>query len=323
MNETMPYSNMRIHKQTSHMNEDVCVLVSFSPDGTLRPAAYEYYQQLLKNNIAVVVCLVTNDIQTPAVDPRLGDAAAVIYRLNSGWDFAAWADVLRAMPELWQVKRLYFANDSMFCLPNNFSDTITKIKASDADYIALTECDQIRHHAQSYFFVLQNQALSDLKIHDFWNNVIALQDKADVIKAYETVFLNVVKEAGLSFDILFSYEKLFPNIDTQDLRLLNPTYHLWETLVYNGFPFIKVALLTRNPLKKPIYHWMHVAEKYGANVSVYAQHVDAVKAYGSKFSWSFLSLQKLARIVYESRITNKKQHVIRILRIPVYRKTVT
>ena len=61
-------------------------------------------------------------------------------RQAKGYDFAAWAHMLRLHPELFAAKIMYLTNDSVIgpIDQSEFSDVISQIRDSKADVIALT-----------------------------------------------------------------------------------------------------------------------------------------------------------------------------------------
>lgn len=253
---------------------EVCLFVTYVPGTRLLPGARALVQALAASGLAVVVCCAVNDMSASIDLDGLEDAALVLKRKNGGYDFAVWAAVLARMPELWSSKRLVFVNDSILGPLAGLDQTLQRIRASDADFLALTESYDIRHHSQSYFFVLQNRALSNVQIRSFWRDVRVEKTKQAVIEKYEVGMLSHVREiAGLKAEILFSYDFMFPGIDWSAIRLQNPTHHLWEHLVSVGFPFVKAELLHTNPIDINIDHWPQIVALRGGDVDLFRAHL--------------------------------------------------
>lgn len=248
---------------------DICLFVSYAPDGIIRPATLDHIKALKANAIDVILCVAVEDISAHVAEGAVpAEAEAILWRENGGFDFAVWAAVLALKPDLWSAKRLYMVNDSVIVIEKALSSAIDQIRASSADFIGMTESIFHCHHAQSYFFVLQSSALKSAIIRRFWREVKTLATKEDVIKAYELTLLDHVKrDTRLQYEIMFSFEKLFPNSNPDDFSLLNPTHNLWERLIECGFPFIKIELIYRNPLLLNIDHLPEVAARHGANMA--------------------------------------------------------
>ena len=117
-------------------------------------------------------------------------------RKNGGFDFAVWAAALADRPDIWNASRIYFVNDSILGPLRGFQDVLTRIRSSDADFVALTDSFDSKHHVQSYFFVLQGQALSNWVVRKFWRQVRVLAMKDSVISAYELTQLAEMRDAA-------------------------------------------------------------------------------------------------------------------------------
>jgi hypothetical protein len=173
---------------------------------------------------------------------RVGPTIGLVVRDNVGFDFGAWADVLRAFPGLWEAQPLFLINDSVFGPFGPYREMLNRISASDADLIGLTESVEHVPHYQSYFLAFKNQALPNSGARRFWNNVVNLPTKKLVIEHYEMALLDQCKLFGLRTELLFPTP---PNVMT---AVSNPTHHSWVDLVRAGYPYAKVDLLRKNPV---------------------------------------------------------------------------
>ena len=254
---------------------EICILVGFAPTGKASPGAIALLDALSDEGIDCYLCLAVNDTATEVDLTGLDRAKAIMCRKNGGFDFAVWAAALADRPDIWNASRIYFVNDSILGPLRGFQDVLTRIRSSDADFVALTDSFDSKHHVQSYFFVLQGQALSNWVVRKFWRQVRVLAMKDSVISAYELTQLAEMRDAaGLKVEVLFSLEKLFPGVDLTDLAPINPTHQLWEHLLHSGFPFVKAELLCTNPLGLPIHHWPAMVELYGGDLGVFRAHLD-------------------------------------------------
>jgi SAM-dependent methyltransferase len=258
---------------------DLCLIAVYAPHGRVTQITARHVRLLVENGFAVTVCLAVEDA-TAAVDIANLDAAhGIIVRQNGGMDFASWAATLRLLPEAWGARRLAFTNDSIIALPSLFGAFADRLRAETADYVALTESHQIRHHAQSYFFMLQGKALQDRQVREFWNSMPVLSRKLDVIVEYETRLLErATAEWGLTTAILYPFATLFPGARADEVMSLNVSHTYWEHLVHSGLPFVKVELLRDNPLRLSILHWRTVLARHGACVPDVEAHLSAPRS---------------------------------------------
>jgi lipopolysaccharide biosynthesis protein len=91
-----------------------------------------------------------------------------------GYDFSAWAHILRIWPDLWDATLLIFANDSVYgpLRAELLQAIIGTVHAAPADFVELTDgCERDRWHIQSYFFALKPRALASSACRSFWDSV--------------------------------------------------------------------------------------------------------------------------------------------------------
>ncbi len=135
---------------------ELCLLVSHSSDGKLKPHMRFYAQHLQQQSIGVVLIL-NADVQVQTLQYAMGDLdvfSAVYVRPNLGYDFAAWSQVFSVLKNTCQgLDRLYLSNDSLAGPVNEVAwlTVLQRIRGSSAGLIALTDYAAPRWHAQSFF----------------------------------------------------------------------------------------------------------------------------------------------------------------------------
>jgi len=270
-----------LRESTEH--QSVALLVTYAPNGLISETTVYYLQQLRQTSIRVVLCVHVDDDQ---LDFKSSDnlmvADAILVRKNIGFDFALWASALSVFPQLWQARQIIFTNDSILGPFASFDLLIQSLNKHPADFIALTDSHQLRYHAQSFFFVLQNQALNNPVVRSFWGEVLSFQTKQDVINAYELNLWEVMtSHAQLQADILFKTLGLKSLADPSTSLNFNPTHQKWQELIAKGFPFIKSELLQKNPTEMPIANWDQFIKPYCKDddlVSLMQDHIAYLKA---------------------------------------------
>ncbi|MDZ4791059.1 MAG: rhamnan synthesis F family protein [Hyphomicrobiales bacterium] len=202
-------------------------------------------------------------------DPGPDVADAVMVKRNGGYDFACWALALKLFPELWDVRAIYLANDSVYGPLDGFEPMMKRVERSDADLIGLTESDDIACHLQSYFLMMKPRALANRAIREFWEGVRNIESKHRVVKEYELPLARLAANAGLRA------EALFP-LRTNGAVLINPTLFRWRELIEADFPFMKAHLLRENLSSQDIGGWRGVFARRGGNVDLIALHLGGV-----------------------------------------------
>jgi glycosyltransferase involved in cell wall biosynthesis len=245
--------------KTPSFSDEVALFATHSPHGRLKPHVRHYIESLKRQGISTV--LVVN-IESPldATDVNVGVATDGIFiRQNEGFDFAAWAHILRLCPELFDAKILYLLNDSVIGPTNDaaFDDLLTRLRNSRADVIGLTENFDRAWHLQSYFLAVKRRALSSAELRELFDSIVSYRDLDDVISQCELPFASSLKVAGIDC------EALFPATDGRD-----PTVYHWKRLLQSGFPFVKVKTIRGVFAGLDISDWPQLLAAQGYDVSL-------------------------------------------------------
>lgn len=222
-------------KEPTFASTETALFVTHSPDGRLKPHLATYLEAFAPEGIGVVLIVAAD--QPPRAEelaPCLDLCDGVFVRRNEGFDFAAWAHLLRLRPALYDADILYLANDSVIGPTSQaaFHATVEAIRASEGDVVGLTDNYERGWHVQSYFLALKRKALTSYALHDFVGGILAHADKDEVINRYEVKFGPAMRAAPLRVEALFSAPS---NV--------NPTIFHWKELLRDGFPFLKVMAI--------------------------------------------------------------------------------
>lgn len=224
-------------------SDDVCLFVSHSPFGQISEMTSHYLSELRDAGLQIVVCLAVDDLDIPIQSDWIVKADAVLIRENAGFDFGAWADLLRKHPDLWFANRLLFANDSVVGPLTALSPLIKRIRLENAGFFALTDCTVHEYHAESYFFGWAGLNLADNGLRDFWERIENLADKQCVIQRYEIPLLALCETLpDQSRQILFGLHDIFGPAAGM-IPLFRPVHSAWAALATAGNPFVKTAVL--------------------------------------------------------------------------------
>jgi lipopolysaccharide biosynthesis protein len=217
-------------------DSEVAILVTYSPDGWLKPHVRHCIESLRLEGIAPVLVLNTDEACKFDNADLLSYVDGLFIRQNRGYDFAAWAHIIQLHRELLDATILYLINDSIIGPFDRaaFSKLMQRIRSSEADVIGLTESMDRGWHLQSFFLAFKRRALQSTTFVNFFENVVCCVQKRDVISAYELRLAPVLKRAGLGC------EPMFRAINRDNTATLH-----WRQLIDLGFPFMKAELLRR------------------------------------------------------------------------------
>lgn len=222
---------------------DICLFVAHAPYGQLPEFTAQYLRELRQSGLKVVLCLAMDNVDIAICDGWARVADAVVLRQNLGFDFGAWADLLRWLPEVWTAKRLIFANDSVVGPFHPLSGMVERLRSTDAGFFALTDCTIHKYHAQSYFFGWSGRNLASAALRSFWASVENFSDKDLIIQTYEIPLFSLCDALpDPSHQILFGMHDVFGR-SADMLPPFSPAHHAWLALLKNGNPFVKTAVL--------------------------------------------------------------------------------
>ncbi len=231
--EPVEWADIRAVKAwTGPPSGEMALFVTHAPDGRLKPHLRPHLDALRASGVHVILIVAGGP---SVVDPDAAGPLAGLYaRANAGFDFAAWAHLLKLLPELWDSPGLYLLNDSVIgpLGEGAYRAMMARVRASAADVVALTESREHRWHLQSYFLFLRPTALRHAQLQAFFNAVRILDDKQAVIDDYEVALAGEVVAAGLKVEALFAKG-----------AEANPTLFAWRALLAEGFPFLKVSVV--------------------------------------------------------------------------------
>lgn len=260
----------------SVFDKEVCFFVTHCPLGAPLEYTLTYIEALKRAGLLVIVCLVAEDLTIPVADPIMDLADGVLIRENSGYDFGAWADLLRRFPHCWDAERLYFVNDSILGPFQSLDPIISSIRDRNAGFFALSEVTSSNsYHAQSFFFGWNKQNLKSIELRRYWDDVINFSDKGQVIFHYEFSIARLSKDLpDGSQHIAFGFQEIF-GVAHSEISLFNTSHSGWKRLLHVGFPFVKTDLLRDGVLHVDTTNWEALCAFHGADVGSMKRSIEA------------------------------------------------
>lgn len=254
--------------------DEMALFVTHSPNGKLKSHVEHYLDSLLRNGVAIVL-IVAADV--PFVDtdgPITSKLNGIYVRKNEGFDFAAWAHVLRLNPSMYNLSLVYLLNDSMIgpTSERNFTELLNRIRNSPADFIGLVDSYESRWHIQSFFLPFKKGALRSAVMKEFFLDVVSHSSKLGVISDYELTLAQKLRANGLSCEVMF------PQITTAPI---NRTLFHWKSLLEEGFPLVKVSTVADFDPRVDTSNWQEVLASQGFDIAI-AERTVAERSVGQK-----------------------------------------
>lgn len=235
---------MRTLHQRERRSDELCLFVSHGVTPSPKNHVVHHLQLFSTAGFDVVLILNTD------LDPGLFECAtgladhclAVHVRENVGLDFGAWAHAAQRVPDVEAYRRVVLVNDSIVGPASQaaFASMLSRIRASAADVVGLTESLVARRHLQSFLLAFQHGALAGRggasAFVRLMGSVRNLPTKELVIDVYETRVTEMFRAQGLRC------EALFPALSPDTLGTDDTIRH-WERLMALGFPYVKASVL--------------------------------------------------------------------------------
>lgn len=215
---------------------ELALFVTHAPAGAVKPHARLHAKALRDKGFSVVVIAATDRLDSPAFEDWAGEVDGFYARANEGYDFAAWAHAAASIEGVARAGAILLVNDSVIGPIDgaSFDRTVSRLRASKADLIGLTDNYEHLHHLQSYFLYSKGPGVQALLA--MLSEVVSFPDKEDVIDAYEITLLERFRRQGLTG------EALFPARSQR-----NDSVWSWRELIEDGMPYVKVQALRGIP----------------------------------------------------------------------------
>lgn len=264
-------------------NDEVCLFVTHAPIGQVSEYTLHYLLSLRGAGLRVLLCPIVQDLDVPLPRMLVDSVDAVLPRLDGGFDFAAWADMLAVFPQVWTANRVYFVNDSIIGPFQSIDPLIEHIRQQNAGFFALSECTNSVYHAQSFFFGWNRVNLSSDALQSFWRGVTVKYSKDRVVLDYEHRIAPLSMELpDPTQDLVFGMKKIF-GASSQHISCVNPTHHAWRHLLASGFPFVKTDLLRDGAGFVDASDWEEECRIHGADIGAMRRHIERSRVYRTAF----------------------------------------
>jgi len=251
--------------------DKIALMVAHAPSGRVKANVPIYCSALCRAGLKVV--LIAASDQPFVADSALTNAISGGFaRDNRGYDFAAWAHVLKVAPELWRAGTLFLVNDSVIgpLSQTRLDDLLHRVTESPADVVGATDNFEIQWHLQSYFLAFKPRSLASEVLRAFFDRVRNLPDKQAVILTYEVPLTRLLTSAELVC------APAYPSRDG-----MNQTVVHWRALIGDGFPFVKTVVLRGLNPHWDIAGWRETLASTGFDPAVAAATIVASAGYES------------------------------------------
>ncbi|SDP08376.1 Rhamnan synthesis protein F [Pseudomonas congelans] len=220
--------------------ERVALLITHSSDGEIKPHVEHYATELAKGGLSIFL-IVASDFSNVSIPEKLKNGCSnIVVRQNIGYDFAAWAHILKSFPWLMDCVEIILTNDSIIGpIGKTGTALMAEVRSHSEDLVGLIENHEHADHLQSFFLMFGEKAIRSNAFKEFWSAVVNHNDKSRVIRDYEVTLTSRMKAAGLTTSCVF-----------QKAGANNATIFKWQELLDCGFPFLKFEVVKNSGSKE-------------------------------------------------------------------------
>jgi lipopolysaccharide biosynthesis protein len=153
---------------------------------------------------------------------------------NEGFDFGMWYKAFKEFPSL-DYDRVGLINDSCV-LFKPLDHVFNWIDSNDFDYFGLVSSKSVALHVQSYFIVINKNAIKP--VYDYFMQSGLISNYQKVIYTYEIGLSANLRKQGLKVAAMFTSKN--------DIAAQNPSFLVIEEFIRGGIPMIKKKIIFRS-----------------------------------------------------------------------------
>lgn len=245
------------------------VFAHFDPHDTFDAHVVEALRRY-RPHAARLVVVSASAARLPA--PLRGLVDTFVPRANVAYDFGSWQAGLATLRPA-DFDEILCVNDSVYGPLSDLGPTLCDPRTAGADLWGMVLSEQSTRrrggrcpHVQSWFFGMRRRLLESPVYAQFWNGIVPLRDKEEIVDRYELGLSVACRQAGMRIAGIYDARTagpvrlgdLWPHLSLADPRRSwrlvkkgrrpphNPSELTWLRLLDAGVPFVKVGLFRIN-----------------------------------------------------------------------------
>jgi len=195
----------------------LAVMAHYDPDGCFAPHAARNAAALTEvaDRVLVMSTAPLTEQALAAVPPGV----ELVRRLNVGYDFFGWKAGLDLAGYL-DYDQVVICNDSYVGPLVPYRQVFDTMAERPVDFWGLTQTWRRAHHVQSFFVCFRRWVVRSAAMRRFWDAMVPVSDRSEVIKRYEVGLSGTLLGAGFE---LGSYFQETP----EDTRVARARHYWW------------------------------------------------------------------------------------------------
>jgi Rhamnan synthesis protein F len=180
----------------------LAVMAHFDLEGGLAPHVRRHVEAW--SGVVDRLVVVTTSSLQPAASVWLSQRATVIQRPNYGYDFLSYRVGLAEAGPLAPYDEVVLCNDSFVGPLRSYQQIFAEMESRPVDFWGFTQSRRISPHIQSFFAVFRPWVVGSRTFTRFWEDMIPLSDRKQVIHRYEVGMSAGLIEAGFTAGSYFN-----------------------------------------------------------------------------------------------------------------------
>jgi hypothetical protein len=248
----------------------ICFFASYFQTNDIPYYITVYLTELNKQFDEVVLLTSQKNITEKSIQFLKNENIKLQIEENEGFDFGLWYHAfLKYNVDLYD--KIALVNDSCI-LFKSLDDFISWSNNNTADFQGMTKSNAISPHLQSYFILLNQNAIKNTK--EYFNKHKLLKHISDVIITYEVGLSKFLLSKGLSMS---------PFVDNNSYNgEFSPYYYCVDYHLEKGIPLIKKKILFSSYRKEELFTLARM--NFNINVDFY---IRLIKKYNSNLLFTF------------------------------------
>ena len=199
------------------------------------PYYVKFYLEELEKHFTEIIFL-TNEKQLKETELAYLTKKNITLKFisNEGFDFGMWYKSFKEYKPL-EYDRVGLINDSCI-LFKPLDDVFKWINNNAFDYYGLVSSRSVALHVQSYFIVINKNAIKP--VYDYFMQNGLISDYQKVIYTYEIGLSAHLRKQGLQVAAMFTSKN--------DIAAQNPSFLVIEEFIRGGIPMIKKKIIFRS-----------------------------------------------------------------------------
>ena len=147
------------------------------------------------------------------------------------YDFGSWSELIKHIgwETIEKYENLILVNDSVYGPFYDIQKVVKNFSNSNYDFYGFTpNPKRLTYHIQSYFFIFKHNIITDKIFQNFFDNIISVQNKVEIIKKYEKGLSYLLYKNGYKSDTFIKKaDCYYPNKIIKQTQTRSTKYALY------------------------------------------------------------------------------------------------